>query len=104
VLCADDQRLRARLSAERCLTAERGLDQRIGRRAAARRTRAERRDADGRAVLDCERGRNALALAPSIDTFVDLATVMDGLAFAGPRWTDFGGPPLIAVLGATARF
>ena len=46
----------------------------------------------------------ALALAPSIDAFVDLATVMDGLAFAGPRWTDFGGPPLIAVLGATARF
>jgi hypothetical protein len=46
----------------------------------------------------------ALALAPSLDAFVDLASVMEGLALAGPHWTDFGGPPLIAVLGATARF
>jgi hypothetical protein len=45
----------------------------------------------------------ALPLTRRLDAFVDLATVMDGLALAGPQWTDFGGPPLITVLGVAAR-
>jgi hypothetical protein len=46
----------------------------------------------------------ALSLTAEWHAFVDLASVMEGPAFAGSRWTDFGGPPLIAVLGATAQF
>jgi hypothetical protein len=46
----------------------------------------------------------SLRMARNIDGFLDLASVMDGAQLAGSEWTDFGGPPIMAVLGATARF
>jgi len=45
----------------------------------------------------------SVPLGDRIDGFVDVATVMQGKGFAGTNWTDFGGPPVIVVLGAALR-
>lgn len=46
----------------------------------------------------------SLRLSDRVDAFLDLATIMDGASLAGPEWSAFGGPPVMAVLGAAARF
>lgn len=46
----------------------------------------------------------ALHLSERVDGFLDLASIMDGASLAGPEWSDFGGPPIMAVLGVAARF
>jgi hypothetical protein len=46
----------------------------------------------------------SLPLARDLDGFIDVATVMTDFHLAGRQWTDFGGPPVIVVLGAALRF
>lgn len=46
----------------------------------------------------------ALQLAPHDTAFCEVTTVMQGAGLAGPRWTDFGGPPILVALGVTHSF
>jgi hypothetical protein len=66
--------------------------------------RAQRQQRSGALLFWTLSASAALQLSAHDAAFLEVTTVMEDAGFAGPRWTNFGGPPVTFALGVTHTF